>query len=85
MASYPITTAIDVVGGAIKCIVSVAVVLNVKTFAPSSGEYIIILLACMFGIISGVHDVSPYADEWLFRAYAYADEKVRILITKKVK
>jgi len=63
MNTYPFLITSDFVGGLIKIIMGVIVFFNINSFIPSPAEYIIIIMICVYGIISGVINIAPYIDE----------------------
>lgn len=63
MNNYPFFITTELIGGIIKVVLGMVVFFNVNSFIPDPAEYIIIVMICVYGIISGMVDVSPYIDE----------------------
>jgi uncharacterized membrane protein HdeD (DUF308 family) len=63
MNNYPFYITTELLGGIVKIILGLIVFLNVNSFVPNPSEYIIIVMICVYGVISGMTDISPYIDE----------------------
>jgi hypothetical protein len=68
---YPVLTLSEILGGFFKIGLGFIVFSNISHFTPTQSEYIIIAMLCVYGVISGIHDVAPYIDEWADRGLQY--------------
>ena len=64
MNNYPFYITTELLGGIVKIILGLVVFFNVNSFIPNPSEYIIIVMICVYGVISGMTNISPYIDEW---------------------
>ena len=64
MNNYPFFITAELVGGIVKIIMGIIVFFKINTFIPNPAEYIIIVMICVYGVISGMTTISPYIDEW---------------------
>lgn len=63
MNNYPFFITTELLGGIVKVILGMVVFFNINSFLPDPAEYIIIVMICVYGVISGMTDISPYIDE----------------------
>jgi hypothetical protein len=75
--TYPLLISSDIIGGIVKIILGFIVFTHINEFVPTPAEYIIIVMLCVFGILSGVSNLSPYLDEWGNRIVQWAGFKFR--------
>jgi uncharacterized membrane protein HdeD (DUF308 family) len=64
MNNYPFFITTELLGGIFKVIMGMIVFFNINSFVPDPAEYIIIVMICVYGVISGINNISPYIDEW---------------------
>lgn len=64
MTNYPFFITTELLGGLVKTALGLIVFFNINSFIPNPSEYIIIVMICVYGVISGISDISPYIDEW---------------------
>jgi len=57
--------------------------LNITRFNPTASEFIIISMLCVYFIISGAQNISPYVDETADRILRYANLLIQIHYNKK--
>jgi uncharacterized membrane protein HdeD (DUF308 family) len=75
-----LTVTSDFFGGCVEIIVGFIFLFNINAFATNNGEFAIILMLCVYGIINGIIRISPYVDEYANQIY----NKIGFAFRKKV-
>jgi hypothetical protein len=63
MNNYPFFITTELLGGIVKVFMGMIIFFNINSFVPTPSEYIIIVMICVYGVISGMNNISPYIDE----------------------